>query len=206
MIYSKSNLFSVNLYSTEFNAMDPKSESSISFLSQIKIECPEQEILSSFVYEQNDQNQFKYNYQCISLNTKQVSRVFANNWSLWGKWNYASANSRRLGNVNFLDRQTVDCGRRGYLTSLETENNNATGSIRYIYKCAKATNVDVKANNCFERKTKKADSEDFYLPSLQYHHVQCNENEGLLKFVLQVDYKAPRGHVWYKYSCCELFD
>lgn len=195
---------SVHKYSTKFYDMDPKSESSISFLSKAKIACPQQEILSSFVYEQNDKKQFRYNYECVGIRTKLMTEEIINDWSEWGHWNYASPESRRLGNVNFLDRQTIECGGRRFLTSLQTENQFETISMRYIYQCAKPEGR-MRKPDCEDRTTDNDDSRDFFLPALQDHNVKCNENEGLSKFFLRVDYKPPRGHVWYNYTCCKLF-
>lgn len=181
--------------------MDPKNTSSISFLESANIVCPQYRIISSFIFEQNDKEQFRYIYNCHEMKMNQVSQIVANNWSAWGPWLWTD---KKRGNVNFLNRQTVDCGQDGYLTSFKTENNHDEGNIRYKYKCAKSRGSNVK-NICFERTTKKEDSEDFFLPSLCFHHIKCNENEGLVKFQLHVDYDERKGHVWYEYSCCRLY-
>ena len=130
-----------------------------------------------------------------------ASDTVTNSWTDYLGWHpdYADVN----GDVNFLDRQNVDCSGKGFLASILMEVDYDTDQLRYIYQCGKPASRHPEAE-CEDRKTTKSDAEKYFLPTLRHHHVRCEKGEVLKSFLLQVDYDLPGGHVWYNYSCCRL--
>ncbi len=159
-------------------------------------------LLSGFQFQNLNNKKFRYDYQCTNVDQSLALTTVENEWTDYLGWNpdYADSN----GDVNFLDRQTVDCsGSGGLLASLSMEVNYETKTLRYFYQCGMPANSH-QAPRCKDTTTPKRDSENFFLPSLRHHHVRCDKNAFLQKFYIIVDYDQPRGHVWYHYTCCTL--
>ena len=188
--------------------MDPKSLSGVTYLSNAEIQCSERQLLSGFQFESLSNKKFRYNFECTKANQELTTETISNPWTDYLGWypDYANSNS----DVNFLDRQNVDCADKGFLASLQMEVNFETKQLRYIYQCRLPKSKDTKVR-CEERKTFLTDAENYFLPSLRHQHVRCEDSEVLKSFLLKPDYAAPtgqskvwRGNIWYDYSCCKL--
>jgi hypothetical protein len=188
---------------TPYFTMNWKSPTAITYLANSELQCPENQLLNSFQFEHLEKKKFRYKYECGARRSLQLEyKNVTNNWSAYLGW--VSNPGDRLGNVNFLDRQTVDCTGKGFLTSVYMEVDFDTEHLRYIYTCGKPISVALEAYKCNDHHTQKYDSEDYRLPALEHHFIKCNKNEFLVKFFLRVDYEAPRGNVWYNYTCCSI--
>jgi hypothetical protein len=185
--------------------MNWRSPVGITYLASTEMQCPEHQLLNGFQFEHLNKKKFRYRYICGAKHSLQLQhKNVTNGWSDYLGW--VSNPGDKLGNINFLDRQTVDCTGRGFLTSIYMEADFDEERLRYIYTCGKPSRSDLPLEQvqCNDRQTPKQDSEDFRLPALEHHFVSCNKNEFLVKFNLKVDYEGPRGHVWYHYTCCSV--
>lgn len=182
--------------------MDPKSLIGITYLANAEITCPEKHLLSGFQFENLNNKKFRYSYECTNLKRNLTADTVYNTWTGYLGWVAAYADSN--GDVNFLDRQHVDCSGKGFLASVLMEVDHESKQLRYIYQCSQVISRHLRKAKCEDRRTTRAEAEHYFLPALRHHHVQCEEGEVLKSFVLQVDYDPPHGHVWYSYSCCQL--
>ena len=189
-------------YFTPYYKMQWNSPVGITYLASSAVECPDNQLLNNFQFEQLEKKKFRYQYECRVEGLELQYENVTNDWSAYLGW--ISNPGDRLGNVNFLDRQTVDCSDKGFLTSFYIEVDYNTENLRYIYTCGRPRNFVFDSSQCNDQETAKFDSEDYHLTALEHHSVKCNKNESLVKFYLRVDYEAPRGHVWYHYTCCSV--
>ena len=182
--------------------MNPKSLTGVTFLANAEMKCSDQQLLSGFQFESLNNRRFRYNYECTNFNQELTEEEVSNPWTDYLGWHPDSADSN--GDVNFLDRQNIDCSGKGFLATIQMEVDFDGEFLRYIYTCKQPTSLEIDVTKCEDRRTTSGDAENYFLPSLRYHHVSCGVNEAMKSFQLQVDYDPPGGHVWYNFSCCRL--
>ena len=194
------DVFEFSNFSTPYFIMNPKSLSGITYLANAPFECPAMQLLSGFQFQSLNNRKFRYSYECANLKRELTTDTVSNPWTNYLGWAADFADSN--GNINFLDRQNVDCSGKGYLASLEMEVDYEGELLRYNYQYRKPAATRGLDAQCEERKTDPVDAKNYFVPTLQHLHVRCKDNEALKSFWLRVDYNPPEGHAWYEYSCC----
>jgi hypothetical protein len=121
-------------FTTEYHKMIEKSVNGIADLSGLTIGCPrEDQLLKSFEMEiKRKTKKFRFNFQCLDMKARLNNISFANEWTACGNW--TSNPGGKLGNVNFLDRQVVDCKGFGYLTFFTVEMDFEAQQLRFVYR------------------------------------------------------------------------
>ena len=175
--------------------MDSKSPQSISYLTRAKIECPEGQILQSVAFSHKDKKEFRFNYECIFVAAVIEYETITNGWS------EHMVESPNQGNINLLDRQSLDCYSRGFLATIFLEINLETEQLRYVYRCGKFAHSEARTA-CQVRQTPKHDAENYLLTTLEHHDIKCQDEELLSWFQLKTDGKSPYSLLWYNYECC----
>ena len=169
----------------------------IIYLASAQIECPVGEILHSIEFEHTFKN-FRYAYRCLRANQELEYKTIVNDWTDYLGW--ATHLVGKLGDVNFLDRQLLQCPEGGLMASIRMEVDFEAEKLRYIYKCGKLKSGS--APTCHDRQTPEIDPVNYHLPTLEQLGMKCESNEGLFKFQLRARYDTPR--IWYNFTCCSL--
>ena len=113
-------------------------------------------------------------------------------------YKYTGSNDWGGGNMMFLDRHKVDCGKKPVSDFQLTR--PAGNKIRYRYRCSNRN----AAGNCRNTYTgwKSASNSTSYLAS---HDVKCKSREALTKFQLVNNGKSGgKKKIRYNYTCCAM--
>jgi hypothetical protein len=132
-------------------------------------------------------DEIDYKYTCVpGVNASQSG------------WKYTASNDWGGGNMIYLDRHTVDCGRKP-ISDLQLKR-PAWNKIRYHYRCSNRN----AAGDCRNTATgwNTPSSSTIYLDR---HNVKCKPNEVLTKFRLRHNGQSGSAKkIRYDYTCCAM--
>merc|ERR1711957_297027 len=180
----------INPLRTYFTGVVPKGNNSLLILTdeKMKVDCPTGTVLNSFQLKTINGKDVQYEYKCLKH-----SGVLG---GLIGSSHTWTDSGSKGTEIQYLDRQIVQCmGGYGIKSFILTKNSNKK-EIRYDYTCVK-----MDGRSCTTKATNLTDNgENKQVVFLDRQKVAAAANEFLNKFQLL----AGDGKFSYKYKSCSI--
>ena len=168
------------------------------YLFKHHLHCRNGGSMKSFKLQRAGQR-IRYEYTCCKLNKKVCRNTM--------KYNTFTYSVPQDG-ANFLDRQLVNCGPYGYVSSLQLRRNSYHNKIQYFYNCCRPTAQKHRTrSSCYSDFTRWTPSHYLRSYYLAAQTVGCKNRYFLNAF--QLNNRYPRGqyintYYRYYYRCCRI--